>query len=75
MPFNGSTIGVTVDLSEMEVPATKGGIVVGDGAGAPVELTVGANNTLLTADSAEASGTKWASQTDENFVIAFEVFS
>ena len=38
----------------------KGSIVAGDGATDPVELAVGANDTVLTADSSEASGLKWA---------------
>ena len=38
----------------------KGTLLVGDGTTAPTELTVGANDTILTADSAEASGIKWA---------------
>jgi hypothetical protein len=39
---------------------SKGVLLVGDGSGAPTLLTVGANDTALTADSAEASGVKWA---------------
>ena len=38
----------------------KGSILVGDGTTNPVEVTVGADNTNLTADSAQASGVKWA---------------
>lgn len=38
----------------------KGEILVGDGTTDPTKLTVGADDTLLTADSAEASGVKWA---------------
>ena len=37
----------------------KGGIIVGDGVTNPVVLIVGANGTILSADSAEASGVKW----------------
>ena len=33
---------------------------MGDGTSDPVGLAVGANDTVLTADSGEASGTKWA---------------
>ena len=39
---------------------TKGQIVVGDGSGDATILTVGSNNHVLTADSSEASGVKWA---------------
>jgi hypothetical protein len=38
----------------------KGTLLIGDGAGAPTELAVGSNDQVLTADSAEASGVKWA---------------
>ena len=39
---------------------TKGDLVVGDGAGDATILGVGTNNHVLTADSSEASGVKWA---------------
>lgn len=39
---------------------SKGSIVVSTGADTPVELTVGANTTVLTADSTTATGLKWA---------------
>ena len=39
---------------------TKGQIVVGDGTGDATILGVGTNNHVLTADSSEASGVKWA---------------
>ena len=38
----------------------RGSIVVGDGVTDPVALAVGTNGQVLTADSAEASGVKWA---------------
>ena len=40
--------------------ATKGQILVGDGSGDPSALSVGTNNYVLTADSGEATGVKWA---------------
>ena len=39
---------------------TKGDLVVGDGAGDATILGVGTNGHVLTADSSEASGVKWA---------------
>ena len=39
---------------------SKGTVLVGDGAGVPTLLAVGTNDQVLTADSAEASGVKWA---------------
>tara|TARA_R100000773_G_C4219836_1_gene118478 strand:+ start:42 stop:1946 length:1905 start_codon:yes stop_codon:yes gene_type:complete len=40
--------------------AAKGQILVGDGSGDPSALSVGTNNYVLTADSNEATGVKWA---------------
>ena len=39
---------------------TKGEILVGDGSGDPTALSVGQNGYILTADSSEATGVKWA---------------
>ena len=39
---------------------TKGELLVGDGSGDPSALSVGANGYILTADSSEATGIKWA---------------
>lgn len=38
----------------------KGDLIVGDGVTAPVLLNVGSDNEVLTADSSEPSGLKWA---------------
>ena len=38
----------------------KGELLVGDGSGDPTALAVGTNNYVLTADSSEATGIKWA---------------
>ncbi len=38
----------------------KGVLLVGDGSGAPTELTVGTDDHVLTADSGQGSGVKWA---------------
>ena len=51
---NGTSAIASVDMS------TKGKILLGDGSGNPSLLTVGANDTVLTADSGEATGVKWA---------------
>ena len=59
--------------------ATKGQILVGDGSGDPTALSVGTNDYVLTADSNEATGVKWAaasgggggfSQATEGWLIA-----
>ena len=51
---NGTSAVTAVDLS------TKGKILIGDGSGNPSALAVGSNNHVLTADSGEATGIKWA---------------
>jgi hypothetical protein len=43
--------------------AAKGDLLVGTGAGTLVAQTVGANGTVLTADSTQADGVKWAAPT------------
>lgn len=59
---SGLTGGVTSGDANLRINTTaKGSIVVGTGATTLGELTVGANNTVLTADSTTATGLKWAS--------------
>lgn len=59
MAIQNPGVGGTVEVSEVE-SLTKGNLIVGDGSGAPSQLTVGSNDQVLTADSAEATGVKWA---------------
>ena len=54
-------IGSTLEVSEIESIA-KGTIIVGDGAGAPASVAVGADKTLLQADSAQAAGVDWKNE-------------
>ena len=42
------------------ITTTKGDLISATAASTPTRLAVGANNTVLTADSAEATGLKWA---------------
>ena len=51
---NGTSAVTAVDMS------TKGSLLAGDGSGNPSTLGVGANTFVLTADSSEATGLKWA---------------
>ena len=51
---NGTSAITSVDMS------TKGKILIGDGSGNPQMLSVGSNDTVLTADSSETTGVKWA---------------
>lgn len=55
----------------------KGDILVGTAADTVAKVTVGADNTVLTADSATASGVKWAAITweDDSNILANQVFS
>ena len=58
---SGLTGGVTSGTADLKLNTTaKGGLLVGTGSGTASELTVGANNTVLTADSTTATGLKWA---------------
>ena len=60
----GGTSGtVTVTNSMATAIDAKGDLVAGTGADAFSRLAVGANNTVLTADSAQATGLKWATPT------------
>lgn len=54
---NGTSAVTAVDMS------TKGKLLVGDGLGNPQALSVGTNNHVLTADSSEGTGIKWAAVT------------
>jgi hypothetical protein len=57
----GGTSGtVTITNSMATAIDAKGDLVAGTGADTFSKLTVGANGTILTADSAEATGLKWA---------------
>jgi hypothetical protein len=57
----GGTSGtVTVTNSMATAIDAKGDLVAGTGADAFARLAVGSNGTVLTADSAEATGLKWA---------------
>lgn len=57
----GGTSGtVTVTNSMATAIDAKGDLIAGTGADAFSRLAVGANGTILTADSAEATGIKWA---------------
>ena len=50
--------------------ATKGQILIGDGSGDPTALSVGTNDHILTADSSEATGVKWAAVSGNPITVA-----
>jgi hypothetical protein len=51
---------ITKATASSIAPAAKGNLVVGSATNDAAVLGVGANGTILTADSAEATGVKWA---------------
>ena len=51
---------ITKASSNAVAPAAKGDLVVGSATNDAAVLTVGANDTVLTADSTQATGLKWA---------------
>lgn len=54
----------TVDNVQGTPITTKGDLIVGDANGYPTRLAVGADNTVLQADSSQSSGVKWAANPD-----------
>jgi hypothetical protein len=72
----GGTSGtVTVTNSMATAIDAKGDLVAGTGADAFARLAVGANNTVLTADSATATGLKWATPSSGLTLITTQSFS
>jgi len=62
-------------ITALDVTA-KGSLLVGDGTTDPVALPVGTNNYVLTADSTQASGVKWAQNTGiQNGYSPLEIYS
>jgi len=57
---NGVIIGNTTSALTSVDMSTKGHLLIGDGSGNPQILAVGGANTVLTADSGETTGVKWA---------------
>jgi hypothetical protein len=67
----GGTSGtVTITNSMATAIDSKGDLVAGTGADAFARLGVGANETVLTADSAEATGLKWATPSSGSAQVA-----
>jgi hypothetical protein len=64
-------IGNSTSAVTMVTQTTKGQILIGDGSGPPQMLGVGSNDEVLTADSGETTGVKWAAggAISENDVI------
>jgi hypothetical protein len=72
----GGTSGtVTITNSMATAIDAKGDLVAGTGADAFSRLGVGADNTVLTADSAEATGLKWATPAGGGGMTLINTFS
>jgi hypothetical protein len=70
------------DVATDAIWDAKGDLAVGTGANTAAKLTVGANTYVLTADSAEVTGLKWAAPTGgsadpltADFIISGRIFS
>lgn len=57
---NGAAIALETKLGTGASTPAKGSALVGNGAGSSTWLAVGSNDQVLTADSSQASGVKWA---------------
>ena len=54
----------------------KGDLIVGSADNTPAKVTVGANNTVLMADSAQTAGVKWvAPGEDDQVILGASIFS
>ena len=66
----GGTSGdITITNSMATAIDAKGDLIVGTGADTFSKLTAGTNTYILTADSAEATGLKWAAPAGGNYVL------
>jgi hypothetical protein len=78
---NGILVGnSTSAVAVTATMATKGHLMAGDGSGVPSMLAVGTNDYVLTADSGEGTGIKWAAAgggvpLDENSFAVISLFS
>jgi hypothetical protein len=66
----GSSGAVTITNSMATEISAKGDLIVGTGSQTFDNLTVGANNTVLTADSSTATGLKWATAAGGGATVA-----
>jgi hypothetical protein len=70
--LDGVTSAIQTQLDAKTIKATlttKGDIYAATAASTPARLAVGANDTVLTADSAEATGLKWATPVSGSYTL------
>ena len=65
---------MTKSRSNATAPAAKGELVIGTGTDASGILSVGANNTVLTADSSTSTGLKWAAPAKGGSMPSFSAY-
>lgn len=58
-------LGATIEIGELGDPTVKGDLIVGDGTGGPSVEAIGTNGQVLTADSVQTRGLKWATPAAE----------
>lgn len=60
---------ITKATASAAAPAVKGDLVAGSGTNSAAVLTVGSNNQVLTADSAQTTGMKWATASSGGYTL------
>jgi len=84
--FTAGSVLTAADLNDNMVQkglvTTKGDLLVGTTDSTITRLAIGTNNYVLTADSAEASGMKWAAATggsgagdSDQIILGVQIFS